>query len=73
MSQLYDRLNHFVRISEKRLPQFDSQHKVRTARARKCIFIYILLFPEGQTAEASEPSKKQGSLGNRAALDRGVL
>jgi len=61
----------FTKIYEKRLPQFDSQHKVRTARAGKYIFIYILLFP-GQTGEASESSKKQGSFGNRAASDRGV-
>jgi hypothetical protein len=41
--------------------------------ARKGISIYILLFPEGQTGEASEPSKKQGSFSNRAALAREVL
>jgi hypothetical protein len=37
------------------------------------IFIYILLVPEGQMAEAWEPFKKQRSFGNRAALDRRVL
>jgi len=37
------------------------------------IFIYVLLVPEGQMAEAWEPFKKQRSFGNRAALDRTVL
>jgi len=37
------------------------------------MYMYMLVLPEGQTAEAWEPSKPQCSLGNRGALDRKVL
>jgi hypothetical protein len=34
---------------------------------------HMLLLPEGQRTDASEPSKKQCSFGNRGTLDRKVL
>jgi hypothetical protein len=37
------------------------------------VLIYILLLPEGQTAEAWKPSKKQCSFGNLGELSLFVL
>ena len=46
-----------------------------SASCQQCstfIFVYMLLVPDGQTAEAWEPSKKQCYFGNLGALDRKV-
>jgi hypothetical protein len=36
-------------------------------------FIYMLLLPEGQGGKFWEPSKKEGSLGNRGVVDGRAL